>query len=90
MSRKNSLAWMGLYCAIWGVYLSVRFLAPPSDMSLLDLILALSATLLLVPLVLLINRRIRSERETAFHLAVRDGRSSLAGASVPPSSRREG
>ena len=72
MSRKNSLVWMGLYCAIWGVYLSVRFFAPPSDAALLDLILVLSATLLLVPLVLLINRRIGREGETAFHLAARD------------------
>ena len=72
MSRKHSVAWMGLYCLIWSVYLSVRLLAPPSGTALLDLILVLSATSLLVLLVLLINRRIRRGREEAFHLAARE------------------
>lgn len=70
MSRKNSLTWMGLYVLIWIVYLLSTFLAP-SD-AFLDLGLVLVAILLLVPLVLLINRRTRREREIAFHLAARD------------------
>ena len=72
MSRKNSLTWMGLYVLIWIVYLLSMFLAPPPPDSLPDLELVLAAILLLVPLVLLINRRIRREREIAFHLVARD------------------
>ena len=72
MSRKNSFAWMGMYCLIWAVYLLSRLLAPSSDTAFLDLILALSATSLLVPLVLLINRRDRRAREIAIHMADRD------------------
>jgi len=61
-----------MYCLIWAVYLLSRLLAPSSGTAFLDLILVLSATSLLVPLVLLINRRIRREKEIAFHLAARD------------------
>ena len=66
------MAWMGLYGAIWAVYLLTRLLAPPSDSSFLELILVVAATLLLVPLVLLIKRRAGRAREIAFSLEARD------------------
>lgn len=72
MLRKHSVAWMGLYCLIWSVYLSVRLLAPPSGTEFLDLILVLEASFLLVPLARIVNRRIRRGREEAFHLAARE------------------
>jgi len=71
MSRKDSFIWTGLYCLIWGVYLLSRCLdpAPGEDVAALDFILTLSATSLLVPLVLLIKRRARREREKSFYHA---------------------
>jgi pilus assembly protein TadC len=72
MSRKNSLAWMSLYVLIWAVYLLSMFLAPQSSDAFLDLVLVLVAISLLVPLVLLINRRTCRAKEIAFHLAARD------------------
>jgi pilus assembly protein TadC len=63
---------MGMYCLIWAVYLLSRFLAPYSGTVFLDLILVLSATSLLVILVLLVNRRIRREREIVALQRTRD------------------
>ena len=72
MSRKDSLAWIGLHCLIWGVYLLTLLMDPSCGNAGLDFILTLAATSLLVSLVLLIKRRTLREEEISFHLSARD------------------
>ena len=87
MSRKDSFAWIGLYCLIWCVHLSSKLLDPASGRAGLDLILALAATSLLVPLVLLLKRRSKREREESFHLAARDEFMRMSGLGDQPPTR---